>query len=266
MVATNSRPAWRRALLRLYSCTWCLRPPTRNDAPSMNSVLVTIAPAMEALTSTYCPARNAAKPMSSSVRLPSVALSKPPIMSRVRAATDSVAWLNSAANGTMAATESTNRRVWASGLAIWARRTTGTSASSHSSGLRRISRSRAITVSPAVCERAGTMQSCLRPLAQIDEPIHGRDHDGAADQVTDRHRKQISNQEIAQGQGRKIGRGLADRTPERGRRVCLYEQTHGNEIGVSDAVLETGGSKGGDRRNDRKKSIDRRPQIGRAPV
>ena len=39
-------------------------------------------------------------------------------MSPVRAATDSVAWLNSAANGTMAATESTNRRVWASGLAI----------------------------------------------------------------------------------------------------------------------------------------------------
>src|SRR5579862_6019984 len=222
----------------------------------MNSVLVTIAPAIEALTSTYCPARNAAKAMSSSVRLPSVALSRPPIMSPVRAATDSVAWLNSAANGTMAATESTNRRVWASGLAICAKRTTGTSTSSHSSGLRRISCSSAVMAPPAVCQRAGTMQSCLRPLAQIDEPIHGGDHDGAADQVADRHRKQISNQEIPQGQGRKIGRGLVDRAPERGRRVGLYEQTHGNEIGVGDAVLETGGGKGGDRRNDGKKAID----------
>ena len=49
-VARNSRPACRRALLLLYSCTWCFSPPSRNDAPSMNNVLVTIAPAMEAFT------------------------------------------------------------------------------------------------------------------------------------------------------------------------------------------------------------------------
>ena len=59
IVARKSRPACRRALTRLYSCTWCLSPPSRNDAPSMNNVLVTIAPAMDAFTSMYCPARNA---------------------------------------------------------------------------------------------------------------------------------------------------------------------------------------------------------------
>ena len=58
-VARNSRPACRRALTRLYSCTWYLSPPSRNDAPSMNSVLVTMAPAIDAFTSMYCPARKA---------------------------------------------------------------------------------------------------------------------------------------------------------------------------------------------------------------
>ena len=40
-----------------------LSPPSRNDAPNMNNVLVTIAPAMDAFTSAYCPARNAANAM-----------------------------------------------------------------------------------------------------------------------------------------------------------------------------------------------------------
>ena len=91
IVARKSRPACRRALTRLYSCTWCLSPPSRNDAPSMNSVLVTIAPAMDAFTSMYCPARRAVSAMTSSVRFPSVALSRPPTASPVLAATDSVA-------------------------------------------------------------------------------------------------------------------------------------------------------------------------------
>jgi len=52
-VARNSKPACMRALTRLYSCTWCLSPPSRNDAPSMNSVLVTIAPGDDAFTSSY---------------------------------------------------------------------------------------------------------------------------------------------------------------------------------------------------------------------
>ena len=43
IVARKSRLVWRRALIRLYSCTWCLRPPRRNDAPNKNSVLATIA-------------------------------------------------------------------------------------------------------------------------------------------------------------------------------------------------------------------------------
>src|SRR5258707_12084680 len=57
-VARKSRPACRRALALLYSCTWCLSPPSRNDAPNMNNVLVTIAPAMDAFTRVYCPARS----------------------------------------------------------------------------------------------------------------------------------------------------------------------------------------------------------------
>ena len=59
--------------------------------PSMNSVFVTIAPAMEAFTRTYCPARNAVRAMISSVRFPSVAFSRPPIVSPVLAAIASVA-------------------------------------------------------------------------------------------------------------------------------------------------------------------------------
>ena len=57
----------------------------------MNNTLVTIAPAMDALTSMYWPARSAVSAMTSSVRLPSVALSSPPTVSPVLAATDSVA-------------------------------------------------------------------------------------------------------------------------------------------------------------------------------
>ena len=71
----------------------------------MKSVLVTIAPATEAFTSMYSPARSAVSAMTSSVRFPSVALRRPPTESPVLAATDSVAWLRSAASGTMARTE-----------------------------------------------------------------------------------------------------------------------------------------------------------------
>ena len=91
IVARNNCTACSRALAGLNSCTWCLSPPSRNDAPSMNSVLVTIAPAMDAFTSMYWPARNAASAITSSVRFPSVALSRPPTASPVLAATDSVA-------------------------------------------------------------------------------------------------------------------------------------------------------------------------------
>ena len=90
-VARNSRLAWRRALTRLNSCTWYFKPPRRNAAPSMNNVFVTIAPAIDALTSMYCPARSAVSAMTSSVRFPSVALRRPPTVSPVLDATDSVA-------------------------------------------------------------------------------------------------------------------------------------------------------------------------------
>ena len=105
----------------------------------MNRLLVTMAPAMEALTSMYSPARRAVTAMTSSVRLPSVALSKPPTASPVLAATDSVAWLSNAASGTIARTDSRNSRVWESGHSLSPARTTGTKTSSHSSGLCRIS-------------------------------------------------------------------------------------------------------------------------------
>ena len=132
-VARKSSPACMRALTRLYSCSWCLSPPSRNDAPRMNNVLVTIVPAMDAFTSMYCPARKAASAMTSSARLPSVAFSRPPIASPVLAATDTVARLSSTVNGTMARTDSTKSSVCASCWSCWAANTTGTKASSQSS-------------------------------------------------------------------------------------------------------------------------------------
>jgi hypothetical protein len=91
----------------------------------------------------YSPARKAVSAMTSSVRLPSVALSKPPTASPVLAATDSVAWLSRPASGTIASTDNTNRSVCASGLSFANAKTTGTNASSQSIGLCRISLSRA---------------------------------------------------------------------------------------------------------------------------
>ncbi len=101
----------------------------------MNSVLVTIAPAIDAFTSMYSPARSAVRAMTSSVRLPSVALSRPPAASPVFAATDSVAWLSSVASGTIASTDNTKSRVCTSGSSFAAANTAGTKASSQSSGL-----------------------------------------------------------------------------------------------------------------------------------
>ena len=49
----------------------------------MNNVLVTIAPATDAFTNVYCPACRAAMAMTSSVRFPSVAFSRPPTESPV---------------------------------------------------------------------------------------------------------------------------------------------------------------------------------------
>jgi hypothetical protein len=138
-VARNSRAAWKRAPTRLYSCTRCFNPPSRKDAPSMKSVLATIAPAMDAFTRMYCPARRAVSAITSSVRLPSVAFRRPPTASPVFAATDSVAWLSRAASGTMARMDSRKSSVGASDASVSAAKTTGTKSSSHSNGLWRIS-------------------------------------------------------------------------------------------------------------------------------
>ena len=92
----------------------------------MNSEFVTIAPAIDAFTSVYSPAPSAASAITSSVRLPSVAFSSPPIVSPVLAATDSVAMLSSAASGTIARIERKKSAVCASGRSRSAASTIGT--------------------------------------------------------------------------------------------------------------------------------------------
>ncbi len=114
----------------------------------MNKVLVTIAPAIDAFTRTYWPALRAARAIRSSVRLPRVALSKPPMVSPVRAATASVARLNSAASGMMASADSTKRNVCACGRIAAALKTSGTKISSQSSGVLRISLISGVTQRP----------------------------------------------------------------------------------------------------------------------
>ena len=71
----------------------------------MKRLLVTMAPASDALTRSNMPACRAAIAMTSSVRLPSVALRRPPIASPVFDATLSVARASRPASGTMATTE-----------------------------------------------------------------------------------------------------------------------------------------------------------------
>src|SRR5262245_29289186 len=102
----------------------------------MNRLFVTTAPVSEALTRSSMPARSAVTAMTSSVRLPSVALSSPPTASPVLAATLSVAWLNRPASGTIATTDKTKRSVCASGRRCSATRTTGTNTRNQYRGLR----------------------------------------------------------------------------------------------------------------------------------
>src|SRR5436305_15204980 len=92
----------------------------------MNNEFVTIAPATDAFTNVYCPACNAAIAMTSSVRLPSVALSRQPTESAVFAATDSVAQLSRTAKGEIANTERTICSVFASWLRFSAASAMGT--------------------------------------------------------------------------------------------------------------------------------------------
>ena len=111
----------------------------------MKSVLVTIAPAIEALTSRCCPACSAVSAMTSSVRLPSVAFRSPPKASPVRSATASVARLSSAASGAMARIDKRKSSVPASGQRCSPASASGTKTSSQSSGVLRISPRRRFT-------------------------------------------------------------------------------------------------------------------------
>jgi hypothetical protein len=138
----------------------------------MKSALVTMAPAIDALTSACWPAASAVRTMTSSVRFPSVALIRPPAASPVFSATDSVARLSIAASGTIANTESTNSRVRASGRMISVTRAIGTNTRSHSSGVSLISlRSRVIsTISRLVgpIDDAASEGQCRRQSRQPD--------------------------------------------------------------------------------------------------
>src|SRR5215471_7800838 len=50
---------------------------------------------------------------------------------------------------------------------------------------------------------------------QGDKPVYGRDQHRSADDIADRDRYEISEDEIGPGQGREVRGGLADRSPER---------------------------------------------------
>src|SRR5690349_15923731 len=114
--------------------------------------------------------------MTSSVRLPSVALSRPPIASPVFSATDSVAKLSNAASGTIASTDSTNSVVWDSGMTCSPASTAGTKTSSHSIGLRRISASSAPMESASQCDRDEDESDADGRQTRADLPRIGSDN------------------------------------------------------------------------------------------
>ena len=89
-VAGEQEPACSRAPTRLCSCT-ILEPAKQERAPNMNNVLVTIAPAMEALTRVYCPARSAASRDDEFRQVSERAIQEPARRCRRCLATDSVA-------------------------------------------------------------------------------------------------------------------------------------------------------------------------------
>ena len=147
-MARNSRAACTRALTRLYSCTWCFSPPSRNDAPSMNSVLVTIAPAIDAFTSMYSPGAQGGE---RDHQLGQVA------ERGVQQAADRVARLGRHGLGGVAQQrrqrhdgqdrQHEEQRVRVGRERLRRRRPTGTKTSSHSSGLWRISFSNRLSIS-----------------------------------------------------------------------------------------------------------------------
>src|SRR3954464_9905674 len=85
---------------------------------------------------------------------------------------------------------------------------------------------------------------------QIDKPVHRSNHDPAADDIADRDRHEVADDEIAPGQGGKIFCGLVDRGPEGVRRADLDEQGDRQIVDVGDAVLKPGGDERADRGND----------------
>src|SRR5512145_892477 len=113
------------------------------------------------------------------------------MVSPVLAATDSVAWLSSAASGTMASTDSTKSSVCRSAAACSATNTAGTNTSSASNGLCRSrfraalieGSSRGVRLDHAADDgeeepaRPGAHQDAGERLDAADEPPLGREHE-----------------------------------------------------------------------------------------
>ncbi len=90
---------------------------------------------------------------------------------------------------------------------------------------------------------------------QVDEPVHGADHDRAADDVADRDREQVVGEEVRPGQAREVGLRVEARDEGV---VRLDQERDRDEVHVRDRVLEAGRDERGDRRNDREDLVGRR--------
>jgi hypothetical protein len=122
--------------LALYCCSSCFRPPRRNDRPSTSRRFPRIEPVSDAFTISVWSSRIRKIAMMSSVTLPKVAFTRPPILGPVWSASCSVERPISPASGRIASAEVTNTR---SSLprASSSATETGTSTSSQSSEGRR---------------------------------------------------------------------------------------------------------------------------------
>ena len=103
---------------------------------------------------------------------------------------------------------------------------------------------------------SGLLMLCAAP--QVDEPVHRAHEHRTADDVADRHGKQIVEQKRGPGEARVVCRGSSDRGPERLRRKEPDEQCDRHKIHIGNAMLKASRDEPGDRRHDREYAIGRR--------
>ena len=115
IAASVSIVAWVPAPAGLKCCSGYRIPPASMAAPSTSRILPIMQPAIDASTTSWSPARNAARAIMSSAALPNVALSSPPTPSPMRSARCSVARPIQAASGTIARAEVMKTRRYRSG-------------------------------------------------------------------------------------------------------------------------------------------------------